>query len=133
MIIIEKKGCPPPKYLNLFEKCIGVFVPIWILRIKDLSNGAKLTYGALLRHAGRKGYCWVSQGLLAEELGRSRDTINRWISELKRYGLIEVKSRGRGRSRMYRFLYKEGLIKNTDLRNGVVITDMINDLSQYTL
>ena len=113
-----------PVYMNPFIKFIAFFIPVWVARRKELSTGAKLAYGALCRHAGKNGECWMSQRTLAQELGRSRDSINRWVKELKEYGLIKVLSRGRGRTRLYRFIFKAEWIRDSDLRKDVVMDDL---------
>ena len=54
----------------------------------QLSDGAKLTYAALLSHAQQKTYCWPGIEKLAEERGKCAGTISRHLLELKERGLI---------------------------------------------
>lgn len=54
----------------------------------QLSDGAKLTYAALLSHAQQKTYCWPGIEKLAKERGKCAGTISRHLLELKERGLI---------------------------------------------
>lgn len=61
-----------------------------------LSDGAYRCYNLLLSHAyGRKVTCFPSQIRLAVMLGRTVRTIQRYIKELIKLGLIVVKRAGR--------------------------------------
>jgi len=54
----------------------------------QLSDGAKLTYVALLSHAQQKTYCWPGIEKLAKERGKCAGTISRHLLELRERGLI---------------------------------------------
>ena len=56
-------------------------VPNFILRSKDLSVGAKLTYAMLLSYAWQNDYCFPGQETLAEDIGVSRRSIVSFIKE----------------------------------------------------
>lgn len=61
-----------------------------------LSDGAYRCYTLLLSHAyGKKTSCFPSQIRLATMLGRTVRSIQRYIKELKKLGLIVVKRAGR--------------------------------------
>ena len=77
----------------------------WLLKA-DLSAGAKLTYSVLACCAGGRDYVWPSQEYLAEKVSVSVRTLQRYLSELVRFGLIEkCKQYIKGQVRnIYRFL-----------------------------
>ena len=76
-------------------------VPNFILESKEVSVGAKLTYAMLLKYAREMDQCFPGQDRLAVDLGTSRQSINTYISELKKAGYISVKRRGQGRPNLY--------------------------------
>ena len=77
----------------------------WLLKA-ELSAGAKLTYSVLACCAGGRDYVWPSQEYLAEKVSVSVRTLQRYLSELVRFGLIEKgKQYIKGQVRnIYRFL-----------------------------
>ena len=97
-----------------FKRQISINVPIWLLRRKEISTGAKLLYGRLLLFIGQNLFCFPSQHKLAEELGISIRTVNRYIKELKKYKLIEVEQKGRKKTAKFYVLSHEW---ENDFRN----------------
>lgn len=78
-------------------------VPLPILKLADVSAGAKLLYGLLRYHAGHNGEAWPSFTKLAAELGCTRRQVARYVVELRRRGLVlTVHVPGRD-SNTYRF------------------------------
>ncbi|MDL2259871.1 helix-turn-helix domain-containing protein [Deltaproteobacteria bacterium OttesenSCG-928-K17] len=77
----------------------------WLLKA-EISAGAKLTYSVLACCAGGRDYVWPSQEFLAEKVSVSVRTLQRYLSELVRFGLIEkCKQYIKGQVRnVYRFL-----------------------------
>ena len=63
-------------------------VPNFILRSKDLSIGAKMTYAALLSYAWQNDYCFPGQQTLAEDMGSGKRSVVRYIDELEKNGFI---------------------------------------------
>lgn len=76
-------------------------VPNFILESKELSVGAKLTYAMLLKYARELDECFPGQDRLARDIGASRQSVNAYIAELGRAGLVSVKRRGQGKPNLY--------------------------------
>lgn len=55
-----------------------------------LPFGARILFEELVRACGRRLYTWVLQPELAERLGVSRRTLQRWESELVKAGMLTV-------------------------------------------
>lgn len=86
--------------------------PRVVLRNPKLSRNSKTTYSLLLDYAWQTGSCFPGQQTLAKELGVSTRTIQRDLEELKAFGLIDWKQRGKNRTNIYYilpldFLYTE--------------------------
>ena len=98
----------------------GSFIPEAVSRIpsSELSDGAKIVYGRLMRYSGKDGVCKPKRKTLMEEVGyKHLSTLDRKIKELRDIKLIEVKQRGLQRSKEYFFLLNEdifGRIDDTD-------------------
>jgi len=93
----------------------------WLLKA-DLSAGAKLTYSVLACCAGGRDFAWPSQEYLAEKVSVSVRTLQRYLSELVRFGLIEkgrqfIKGQVRN---IYRFLRHAitGALSKTETQDG---------------
>ena len=69
-----------------------------VLRLLGLSSDAKLVYMGLQR-----GSCYPGQQRLADDLGLSRHTVMRRVSELERAGLLEIQRRAVGQTNLYVF------------------------------
>jgi biotin operon repressor len=76
-------------------------VPNFILESREVSVGAKLTYAMLLKYARELDQCFPGQDRLADDLGTTRQSVNTYIGELRRAGLIAVERRGQGRPNRY--------------------------------
>lgn len=100
----------------------GAFTPFSVLRLPDLSLGAKVLYGRLSAFAGRDGACYPSREKLAAELGISVATIKRHLAELTQAKLIRrelPETIGRGQTARVVFLWHEALAGS--LRKGVQV------------
>lgn len=96
------------KLYNPSELFEGSFVPLWLLRRPDVSEGAKLLYGVLARMAHRNGYANPRQTVIQERLGLgSVDSVQRRIMELVKGKLIRPKRMGLGRANVYFFIAPE--------------------------
>jgi len=71
------------------------FVPIPHALLYDtrISLGAKVVYTFVKSRCLDKDYCLVGQERLAEEMGMGLRTVERYIAELKKFGLIEIRQR----------------------------------------
>jgi len=76
-------------------------VPNFILESKQISVGAKLTYAMLLKYARELDECFPGQDRLAGDIGTTRQSVNAYIAELCRSGLLSVKRRGQGKPNLY--------------------------------
>lgn len=96
--------------------------PRIVLRHPRLSRNSKTTYSLLLDYAWQSGSCFPGQQTLANDLGVSIRTIQRDLEELKDFGLIDWKQRGKNRTNIYYilpldFLTSPKTLKNTDTTN----------------
>ena len=57
-------------------------IPQRVLAAQNLSATAKLAYGLIAARLGEEGYCWASNGSIAEALGCSERTVTRCVAEL---------------------------------------------------
>lgn len=76
-------------------------VPNFILESIEISVGAKLTYAMLLKYARELDDCFPGQDRLAKDLGTTRQSVNTYIKDLRKAGLITVQRRGQGRPNIY--------------------------------
>lgn len=75
--------------------------PDAVLNAKGLSWRAKCIYCRLLCYAREKETCFPGHARLAVDLGKSIDTIQRGLRELRDYGLITWKRRGLTKTNVY--------------------------------
>src|SRR5947207_9250360 len=76
-------------------------VPNFILKLADISVGAKIVYAMFLHYAWHNEKCFPGQDRLAEDIGMSRSRVAEFISELERAGLVSIKRRGQGKTNLY--------------------------------
>ena len=67
---------------NPYKMHVGSHIPNAILRLRELSFGAKLVFARLGQYAGEDGRCFPKQETLANELGSSLTAIKRFLNEL---------------------------------------------------
>lgn len=92
-------------YINPHRLFVGAFLPNWLLKCAEISAEAKLVYARLCQYAGESGEAWPSVAALAEECAINERTMERYLVELKKFGLIESVRRGLGLTNYYRFLW----------------------------
>jgi len=93
---------------NPFRVFNGIFIPEALVRSKELSAGAKITYGRLTRYAGENGECYPAVPRLAAEIGMGERQTQRYLAELERKKFIRRLPRvlGHGQtSNAYVFLW----------------------------
>lgn len=76
-------------------------VPNIILKSKEVSVGAKLTYAMLLSYAWDNDFCFPGQETLAEDIGVSKRSVVTFVSDLEIAGYISIKRQGLGRVNIY--------------------------------
>ncbi len=75
-------------------------VPNIVLRLQELSPGAKLAYAALLACAWKDGR-FPGQEQVAKDFGMGKRSLVRYLKELAEYGLIIVERPGQGMPNRY--------------------------------
>ena len=82
-------------------------VPLFILAHKKLNTGEKITYVLLLSYCwGEKNTCQVTQTTLANQLGCHRQSANRYLQELHKKEMIEIKNIGKMMPSIYTVKFK---------------------------
>src|SRR4029077_6653197 len=76
-------------------------VPNFILKMPDLSVGAKVVYAMFLHYAWNNDSCFPGQDRLAMDIGMSRSRVAEFIGALQKAGLITITRRGMGRTNLY--------------------------------
>jgi helix-turn-helix protein len=70
-----------------------VIIPEGVFQHDNLSQGAKLCYGRLLRYAGRTCFCVPGVTTLSTELGVIDRTVQGYLKELVDHGFIRKQAR----------------------------------------
>src|ERR1700722_6442543 len=83
----------------------GVWMPWCVVQTSLISPGAKILLGVLLKHCGRRNYCWPKQETFAQELGLSERSVRNYLQELVDHELIAVEIRGFHQSNVYTSLW----------------------------
>ena len=82
------------------------------VRYSNLKPNAKLLYGEITALSNKTGYCFASNNYFAELYNVNKNTISRWISDLKRLGFITIEiERDSNRQITKRII---GIVKNVD-------------------
>jgi len=78
------------KRYNPKSNAPAVYIPCWLIQIPIslLSHGAKITYGRLSQWADALGHAYRSSKNLAQELGTSEKSIEKYLKELRDNQLI---------------------------------------------
>lgn len=69
-----------------------------------LTLGARMMYGEITCLSNKEGYCWASNRYFAELYNVHEDTIQNWITSLKKFGYINIYTK-RTQSGSYRKIY----------------------------
>lgn len=88
----------------VYERTFGrnfTIIPNSILETKEISLGAKVIYALLLRFAWQNGEAFPGHERLAEAAGCSKRSVQTYLNELRRAGLITWKRRGAAKTNMY--------------------------------
>lgn len=89
-----------------------------------LSPGLRDLLGLISTYADREGWCWPSQGLMAAQLGQTREAINRKIQHLSNFGYLLI-TRRRGSSTM-RLVYDLPLTSDRRVTSDVIQTSHLD-------
>jgi hypothetical protein len=95
------------KPFNPYRLFYGSIVPEPLERLPtgQLSQGAKLAYGRLMRYAGKDGDCFPSEATLGTALGVSEKQARNYIRALTLERLIAKRQRGLRQTNVYKFLW----------------------------
>jgi len=112
-------------FKNFLLKDGFLIVPNSVLR-SQLSPGAKLVFSMLLS-LGNEQKAWPKQDFLVKNLGLPGRSLRRYLKELKEFGLIEVRPRGR-KGNLYilkpaKLAYLRGLIGQNGLHKQAKLAD----------
>jgi len=94
-------------------------LPIYILKDKRLSFGARLTYAILLSYAWQEDSCFPGQERMAKDLGVTRKAVNAYLIELKETKYIVWERRGLGKTNIYYILDFKPLDIEADVTVGL--------------
>lgn len=108
----------------------GPIVPSSLMKKTGISMGAKLLYAALVSCA-RPGqeYCWPSQAWLADQIGASVRSIQNYLAELEKLGVILIDRSRLGSSLRYYFMEHEDIAVWTPKNKEVENTDGYAELA----
>lgn len=79
-------------------------LPRYILKDKQLSFGARLTYAVLLSYAWQDDSCFPGQERMAADLGTSDRSIRTFLNELRTRNYIDWKQQGLNKPNIYYIL-----------------------------
>jgi hypothetical protein len=88
-----------------FKLFIGAITPNWLMGCKDVSDSAKLCYARLCQYAGDSYEAFPKQETFAQSMGWSVRSLQMYLSELIKFGLIRTVRHGRNKPNSYRFRY----------------------------
>ncbi len=77
-------------------------VPNFLFKNAGLSMGGIVVYSKFLSYAWHNDFCFPGQQRLADDLDMSIGSINGFIKELDKAGLIEITRRGQGKTNYYK-------------------------------
>lgn len=87
-------------------------IPASIRYDNELSSSEKLFYAEITAMSNEQGYCWASNSYFAELFDVSKNTITRWVANLKKQGHVKVQLNFEDKKMTYRKIYP--LNKNVD-------------------
>lgn len=101
-------GKQPGTFICPKEFLQGAFLPNCIMRLRDLSPGAKLVLARLFQYSNDDGVAWPKHETLADEVGKSKRHAMRLVKELETKGFVLIERAERGdrllhKSNRYRF------------------------------
>lgn len=83
-----------------------------------LKGDAKILYSEILLLSNKAGYCYATDQHLAALFDKRRETINRYIKSLVKYGYIKIESTRQGKTVVERKIYPLTLPKTSIFQNG---------------
>lgn len=95
------------KTLEILEPSLRkdfVQIPTKILHNPELSMQAKTLYALLISYAWYEAECFPGQDRLSKNLGVHKNTILKYLEELKKFKLLTWKQRGLNKTNLYKLL-----------------------------
>ena len=103
------------------EEAYFAVIPAIVMYDERLSMMERLLYGTITLLTKKDGYCYASNGYLANLYKCNESTITRHIGQLKKYGYLTVEIKDNYQRKIYVNLPKEGGTQNC----------IDNNISQY--
>ena len=75
---------------EILNKSYFAVLPANVRYDTRLKDKAKLLYGEITALCNEKGFCWASNNYFAELYSISKGTVSKLLSELKKYGYINI-------------------------------------------
>lgn len=75
---------------EILNKSYFAILPANVRYDTRLKDKAKLLYGEITALCNEKGFCWASNNYFAELYSISKGTVSKLLSELKKYGYINI-------------------------------------------
>ena len=125
------------------DEAYFAIIPAIVIYDERLSMMERLLYGTITLLTKKDGYCYASNGYLANLYKCNEITISRHINQLKKYGYLTVEIKDNYQRKIYVNLPKEGDMQNciggyTETHRGVCKNDkgvmqncIDNNISQY--
>ena len=79
-------------------------LPNYVLKDRNLSFGARLSYAVLLSYAWQEQSCFPGQARMAEDLGTTDRSVRAFLRELKERRYIDWKQQGLNKPNIYYIL-----------------------------
>ena len=85
------------------------------VRYSSLKPNAKLLYGEITALSNKLGYCFASNIYFADLYGVSKNTVSRWLSDLKKFGFITIQLERNERKEIVKRII--GIVQKDDSTN----------------
>ncbi len=82
------------------------------VRYSNLKPNAKLLYGEITALSNKLGYCFASNTYFADLYSVSKNTVSRWLSDLKKLGFINIMIERDNNNQITKRII--GIVKNVD-------------------
>ncbi len=82
------------------------------VRYSNLKPNAKLLYGEITALSNKLGYCFASNKYFADLYSVSKNTVSRWLSDLKKLGFINIMIERDNNNQITKRII--GIVKNVD-------------------
>ena len=91
------------------------------VRYSSLKPNAKLLYGEITALSNKTGYCFASNNYFAELYNVSKNTVSRWIGDLKKLGFITIQIERNSNKQITKRII--GIVQKVDTPNDIKVKD----------